>query len=388
MTHSPAALAPIRSSITDVGFNFLEYATTPGASEDAVPFVSPLSLFFCLSLFANDPRFNAAQAQILTMFGADGKSIDMLNQAAQEILNRYSSAPEVRRTLRALQSSGTPYVFEIANAIWAKEFDDQFKALVESTYDASTFPLTPRTTVDEINDWVSTQTKGTIPTILKEMPQDVTTIFLNAIYFKGTWQIAFKKKSTSRKPFQLADGNSISVPMMFKRHKFKFVANGELGQVVALPYVYDEARQAPLHAMVILPPPSTDIHEFIKTLPAQLRTIDGKMKFTKIDLSLPRFQAKATNELLEFLADQGITSVRSSTSNEELTQVVQKVFVKVDEEGTVAAAVTAAIRQTRSFKSYPKMNCNRPFIFVLRNPDSGVASFIGLVSEQDQFSSA
>jgi len=61
-----------------------------------------------------------------------------------------------------------------------------------------------------------------------------------------------------------------------------------------------------------------------------------------------------------------------------IDQVLQKTFIRVDEEGTEAAAVTAVIMTD---SAPPSIRADRPFLFVIRERLSGTVLFAGVVVE-------
>jgi serpin B len=63
-----------------------------------------------------------------------------------------------------------------------------------------------------------------------------------------------------------------------------------------------------------------------------------------------------------------------------ITDVVHKAFVSVDEAGTEAAAATAVIVGVTSMPMEPvTVNIDRPFIFMIRDIETGSLLFMGRV---------
>ena len=62
-----------------------------------------------------------------------------------------------------------------------------------------------------------------------------------------------------------------------------------------------------------------------------------------------------------------------------ISEVIHKTYVKVDEEGTEAAAVTSVGVGIRSVSSGFYMKVDRPFLFVIRERNSNSILFIGKV---------
>ena len=84
------------------------------------------------------------------------------------------------------------------------------------------------------------------------------------------------------------------------------------------------------------------------------------MRFHKVKLELPKFELEFSSDLNGFLNKLGMVEpFRQSADFSEMkkendiyiSQVIQKTYLKVDEKGTEAAAVTA-IRVTKSISTH------------------------------------
>ena len=61
----------------------------------------------------------------------------------------------------------------------------------------------------------------------------------------------------------------------------------------------------------------------------------------------------------------------------QVSHVLHKAFVDVNEEGTEAAAATAVVIKERAAPMEAAFRADRPFLFVIRDNKSGVALFMG-----------
>ena len=97
----------------------------------------------------------------------------------------------------------------------------------------------------------------------------------------------------------------------------------------------------------------------------------------KVELKLPKFEIEFSCLLNDVLQKMGmvdafdqdkadLTGMRE-TKDIYIGKVLQKTYLKVDEKGTEAAAVTAVEVVTKSLPRITRMNINRPFLFFLRN---------------------
>ena len=146
---------------------------------------------------------------------------------------------------------------------------------------------------------------------------------------------------------------------------------------------------------VILPSTGISIDQFASALTQeQWNTIINKLDSAKVDLYLPKFTLnyfKSLNDELKALG-MGIAfdplradlSHISSKGGLFVSDVLHKTFVDVDEEGTEAAAVTAIDIKASvgGIGGQPEVNIMRidhPFIFAIREHQSGTILFIGKV---------
>ena len=76
----------------------------------------------------------------------------------------------------------------------------------------------------------------------------------------------------------------------------------------------------------------------------------------------------------------------------QVSQVKHKIFVKVDEEGTEAAAVTGIVSVTSAYPIEPPKELvvmfDRPFIFIIAHEDTGMALFAGEVYKPEKWGNA
>jgi serpin B len=243
--------------------------------------------------------------------------------------------------------------------------------------------IEPLMSADQVNKWCSKKTHGKINKILDKLDKETIILLLNAVYFKGMWSNKFNKNLTSKRPFYNLNDKSkvIQVDRMSNLQNFKYYENNEL-QIVELPY-----KQDSMSAVIILPNKNSNINEFISKLDDEiLQNLFGNLYVNKVHLSLPKFELTFDSTLNDFLkkmgmvvpfikfsADfNGLKDGREDGKYVYIDKVIQKTFLKVDEEGTEAAAVTVVKggMYTLSKKPMPKiyrMIVDRPFLFLLRN---------------------
>ena len=239
---------------------------------------------------------------------------------------------------------------------------------------------------DEINGWVEDKTKDKIKDLIKPniIKIDTSLVLVNAIYFKSNWVKKFDK--TKMRKFQISPSSSVEVPMMMKSDTV-FTARLDIlsSTMVELPYKGDR-----IVMQILLPETKNSLED----LEDKLRNVEIHDMFekekikTKVEINLPKFKQESTLPLKEDLKkldlknmfNAGKANFSGITDRNRLyvSHVVQKAIIEVDEKGTEAAAGTAAVTTTRS--RGPMFIADHPFIFYLRDKESGMLLFQGKVT--------
>ena len=202
-------------------------------------------------------------------------------------------------------------------------------------------------------------------------------ILLNAVYFKGEWANQFKESLTQKKDFYNLGTEIKQIETMSQISNFNYYEDTKI-QAVQLPYKNDG-----MSAIIILPRETVDINKYITSLNSEENSINQlieKLTYSKVNLEIPKFKLEFYSSLKEVLGDMGMekaftndadfTGLREE-NNLKIDDVLHKTFLKVNEFGTEAAAVTVVIAPKTS--AGPKkeiiyqMKVNRPFLFLLRS---------------------
>ena len=239
-----------------------------------------------------------------------------------------------------------------------------------------------------INDWVAEETEGKIKDLLPPgiIGESTRLVLTNAIYFNASWLWHFNPRDTEVRPFHLAGGGMVTVPMMTETTKeFYGYARGDGYQAVDLPYSWGEL------SMTILLPDEGKLGEFEDSLDSE--TFDRIIAGVEIDyvtLTIPLCEFESEFSLDKTLAGMGMPDAFASgadfsgmTGSRDLwiRAVVHKAFVSVDEEGTEAAAATGVVMLTSGPSKDPiEVTVDRPFIFLIRDIGTGTVLFMGRVS--------
>ncbi len=287
--------------------------------------------------------------------------------------------------------------FSTANRLWGQKgygFLDTFVKTTSDYYRAGLQEVDFASATEEsrrtINTWVAQKTQDKIQDLLPEgiLTSNTKFVLTNAVYFKANWKIPFDKSLTEEKPFNVTATQQVQVPMM--HHEGEYFGYAELDklQVLELPYVGERL------SMVILLPNQVDgladlesrlTPENLENWLSSLHEVYDRSAGFKV--WLPKFKMSSEFKLKEVLSNMGMPvafrdgvadfSGINSKERLALSEVVHKTFVDVNEEGTEAAAATAVIGATRG--GPPSFRANHPFIFLIRDTQSGSILFLGRV---------
>jgi serpin B len=281
----------------------------------------------------------------------------------------------------------------IANALWGQDgwpFLPEYLDLLAANYGAGMrlvdFENSPDNARRLINDWVSDQTHKRIQNIIPPgLPDPATRLALvNAIYFKAVWEHKFDHKKTSPEPFNLLNGDVVSVEMMEMKHGENFpYAAGDGWQAIALPY------KGNLVDMVIIVPDAGNYENFEASLTAdRYEAILASLETQEVLLSMPKFTFEAEYGLNDMLVGMGMTDAFNpdladfsgidGTQLLYISNALHKAFIAVDEDGTEAAAATVVLMGLTAMPVEGiVLTIDRPFFFVIRDVPTGSILFMG-----------
>lgn len=359
------------------------------------PVYSPLSVYLAFGMVADGARGNTA-SQLAQFMGADPLTV---NQAAQAIIEAYAgyTAEAAAEAAEAAEETGQdiPPVVRVANSLWA---DDNMTLLQAYLNDAATYYQAELANLDlqdtaaaleAINGWVDDKTEGLIDSILVDLDPAARLVLLNALYFKGTWSKTFETYLTQKGDFTLASGEVVQADFMSQSGEllsYFDLADGTQG--VVLPFA-----GGPFAMVLALPAGGVDTVTWDGN---QLKTWLDAAAYTQVNLRLPKWEAATgTINLIPVLEELGVTDLFDSAkadltglgaadggNNLYVSDAAHKAVVKVDENGTEAAAVTAVVvaEAAGMVDDNPiKLSFDRPFAYAIVDTDTGVPLFLGAV---------
>ncbi len=340
--------------------------------------------------------YSISTALAMTYAGARGQTEKEMAKVLRFSLEQeplHSSFSKLRSKLNGIQDKGH-IKLSIGNSLWAQDgyhFLDSFLNLNRKYYGAGMnfvdFAAKAEAARKTINIWVENKTQQKIKELIKPgmLDQFTRLVLCNAIYFKGDWLSQFDKKKTKDADFYISKNEIIKVPMMSQESKFKFKDFGNFS-AIDLPYEGND-----LSMIVFLPKKIDGLAELERNLTNDnvknwIDKLSSSYK-SEILVSLPKFKTVCEFELADILAGMGMPHAFSGadffgmTGKKDLfiSRVIHKAFVDVNEEGTEAAAATAVVMRKCSIGRLLIFQANRPFVFLIRENQTGSILFVGRI---------
>lgn len=369
-----------------------------GAERNTVGSANDFAFRAFETLRAHDPADNLCISPLsisaaLTMAynGADGRTRADMKQTLGFQPQTDAEINESFRSVFALLGGLDPQVtFTAGNSIWyGQQYQLQapFVQTNQQYFGATVQPVVfgVPAAKDQMNSWVSAQTRGKIPTIVDATTPSDVLYLINALYFKGSWTYRFDPKDTRPGPFYHENGTTTTRDFMSLRTgRYHRYADAQQ-QVIDLPY----GNRRFSMTLVVPQGQSTLAGVAGRLSRTQLATWLAAADSTGLELRLPKFRLEYEKKLNEALTRLGMGVAFSNqadfgrmlagTSRDlAISQVKHKTYLEVNEEGTEAAAVTSVGIINTSV--LPVVLVNRPFLFLIREKSTGTILFIGQVT--------
>jgi serpin B len=348
-------------------------------------FYSPLSISIALAMTYAGARGETAEQMAETMH------YDLAQPGLHAALNSLDLLLAGRGE-GAKGKDGKGFRLNVVNAIWGQRdyhFETAYLDTIAVNYGAGVrlldYVKEPDNSRKIINQWVSDQTEQRIKDLIPAGVIDNMTrlVLTNAVYFNAAWANPFAKEATRAGDFLCADGATVKKQMMSANESFGY-ASGDGWQLVELPYDRNEL------AMDIILPDEGGWTAFEDDLTAErLAGMLAEIQSQQVQLTMPKFEFENEFSLGRTLAAMGMpvaftgdADFSGITGKRDLHigEVIHKSFVAVDEAGTEAAAATAVVMRLTAMPAEPVVvNVDRPFVFLIRDLETGVVLFMGRV---------
>jgi serpin B len=357
------------------------YPRLSAADPNGNIFISPLSI---------------TEALGLALLGARGETDHQMR--ALLALDALTPAPSARDVI---DTGDDAIEISLANALWIGRI-----APVRSDYISSAhvqFGATPEdidfkalSAADRINQWVARSTRDRITSIIEQVDPDTLAILANALYFKASWTKPFT--AATQRPFRTPSGTSAAVPMMDVTDRFAYREKNGV-QAISLAYggnarftmdiflPRDPARLAALER-------NFDAASFFAGAPDGDRFALFAAGERTVHLVMPRFELRYKAGLNAALQSAGMTCAfvascadfrRMTDARVKIDDVRHATYLKIDELGTEAAAVTTIGIVVTSAPIPPpdlvEMVVDRPFLLSIRDNKTGAILFFGRIAD-------
>ena len=342
--------------------------------------VSPLSALYALSMTAN---------------GADGETLSQMEAVLGLPLDELNSV-----LLSWGKSSNHEDSAEVnlANSVWIKNDDklvveQEFLRNVKTYYDGEVFTADfNEETRKEINNWVSKNTNEMIPEMLSEIKEEDMLYLINALAFEAEWQDPYLEYQVREGDFTKEDGTIRQAEMMNRTERYYLEDENAVGFVK-----YYKGGDYAFAAL--LPKEGVSVEEYVASLNGEsVQDLLNNMSAEKVVTSMPKFKVECSFNLNESLQNMGMTDAfdpglanfsRMGYCGDNglyISNVLQKTFIEVAEQGTKAGAATAVVMAEGAalpqVEQKPKeVYLNRPFVYMIYDVDSQLPLFMGTLMD-------
>jgi serpin B len=373
----PGHLVSLEDANGTFAVELYKKAAAGSGTEGKNIFFSPYSVSTALAVVAEGAK-NSTMTQMYHVL-----HFDMLSDRLRDIY------PELIEKIKKSGNNGCTLL--TANAIWGQQdytFEDDYLDLLDVYYGGgfseADFSGHTERSRGEINRWAENNTGGRIKELLAEGDLDPATVLIltNAVYFKGSWDVRFKKEETHKGVFHTTEKEKEEVDMMSRTGDFSYGEAGGKAVLLEIPYRGNE-----LSMVIILP--GGGIGDLEKGLTYKdLKTWLALLKPEKnVEVEVPKFKFTARYYLQSLLEDMGMTepfsangdlSGISKDGHLSISKVIHQAAIEVNEEGTEASAATAVVMD----KMMPfEFRADRPFIFLILHKPTNTILFMGRVMD-------
>ena len=418
VTRETVSLDSVRTSLADavtacdeLGAQLLNHLLTQSPGTNAL--ASPLSLALALALVA-DGATDATTQGYDRLLGAGGRDRDRAWSAVQTALGRYD------RSLDGFDPGKPPEtpLVHVANHVVVVDRKDltvsqTYLDTVLRWFSAQIEKVPLGDLADNLSKWADKNTAGLIKKTGVQVTGDTALVLQNALLFAAQWDTPFKAEDTAEDTFTRADGSTTQTKFMHGTRIIPY-AYGQGWAAVRLGYQGGELDGQGLAIDVVLPrrrtsptdlPPATWAQASAAldqaaglagravglgrvevagldqaTSPGRAEVAGPGMKgpdYRRVRIALPVLDlVSGPTDLLGLLHDLGLDTfgLEGIAPGLYLSQVVQQTRLILDEEGTVAAALTeAAIMDGCAPVQDDPTNfiVNRPYVLRLRDLATG-----------------
>ncbi len=340
-----------------------------------------------------------ALALLMTRAGAVGETADEMKSA---LFMTGLSDDEILKASKQLMWRANTNGMEAANSIWMEKdygFSADYIRALNDSFMCDAFAVDfindAKKATDDINSWASDKTHGKIPEMNPApLPADTKLVLVNALYFLGDWQNPFEANDSYKENFKTADGD-VETMFMHKAEADMLYSETAGYQMISMPFKGAEGESdSPYSMAFILPAEGSDINELMNTIAEDGFSPAVKaMTNETVNLSLPKFEFTFDTSMVNTMEDLGMTkaftdaaefdNMTGSANNLAISDILHKCYIRVDEEGAEAAAVTEVIMVETELApqdDVKNFTADRPFLFAIYDETDNTVLFLGAVA--------
>jgi serpin B len=217
-------------------------------------------------------------------------------------------------------------------------------------------------------------------------------VLTNALYFLGDWTEPFKAEETYDEGFNAPSG-SVTTSFMHSAREVPYYETEDFS-MISLDFESEEGEGR--YAMAfLLPAEGSSVTGLLSSLTGDTfaQALAGAQSRETV-ISLPKFEFEYFTQLNDTLTDLGMGAAFSDGADFSpmtaepnglyISEVLQQCFVKVDELGAEAAAVTVVAMEESAVmppENAAVFKADRPFVFAIYSAEDGAIAFLGAVTD-------
>lgn len=371
----------LASAINGFGFDLLRRRDTGGAPGN-VTVISPVSVHIALGMAAN---------------GASGETLAEMRHTLRLDAMTEADSNQAYADLIGHMNAQSDFQLDIANSLWLDEgfsAKEGFLSADKRFFGAElrSLDLQAPSAPAAINDWVKQNTGGRIKEVVTKNDLSAAVLELvNAVYFKADWVTPFAAEATGARPFHFADGSTANVDMLSGTESWRHVMHADY-EAIELPYAGGSASM-----IVVKTSPMSSAISGVPALTAEtfarLRSELASAAPERGSLELPKVEVEWAGELGGDLKALSMTKAfdvadadfgrLSDAKPLSIGSVIHKTYLRVDEKGTEAAAVTAVGMYGSAVPAQPTflMTVDSPYLMAIVDNDSGAVLFLATIRD-------
>jgi len=355
--------------------------------------LSPYSIFSGLSLLqlATVGQTRTQYQQVLH-YGKENSSV--IHQQARDVLQSLDRLSRVSNETFILRSANS--IFLDSSLVVKQSYMSKAQCYYKAGVTTLPLQADPQRSAEKMNAWVSNKTNNRITDLVSagSLGGNTMAVLVNTVFFKAPWRLPFNKFSTKADVlFTRQDTTKVRVDMMVLEKYLSFARLQSGGIIVELDYdtckdCDEESSEMAMY--VFIPDKEVDWEVFEQeVLQADILSGEGvKFDQESIRLEMPKFEVSHQVDLVDALSELGLNLGGDfsglSESSTQVSDVLHRVFLRVDEEGSEGAAATALFMSRMLFIPRMSITVDTTFFISIVHKQSRVVVFAGKVDKPEK----